>query len=269
MLRKIYPYINPNLKNIRWRNLNDTELEQIMQDKQVLANCYENSVIHSLLLTKNGKEIIKKFIKVENKHTDDPAYKASFHINNKKKKYRCGISDYYGKYLPLYGAYYGGVNELINSEKHTAPLDLGISILTAKMIKNNPEQKPLITRLYKFPLITNLSCERNKPSNTFKWLTGRNPVSIGETEINLSLKKYAEDVRKLLKSFNCQKDCFVVMSGFKKVGDIDTWHCLPVIKTDSKQETVTLLNKRDNKLKTYTFEELINNFKAVVGIKNI
>ena len=141
--------------------------------------------------------------------------------------------------------------------------------LDRKMIKNNPEQKPLITRLYKFPLITNLSCERNKPSNTFKWLTGRNPVSIGETEINLSLKKYAEDVRKLLKSFNCQKDCFVVMSGFKKVGDIDTWHCLPVIKTDSKQETVTLLNKRDNKLKTYTFEELINNFKAVVGIKNI
>ena len=39
ILRKIYPYINQNRKNIKWRAISDNELEALKVEKQVISNC--------------------------------------------------------------------------------------------------------------------------------------------------------------------------------------------------------------------------------------
>ena len=267
ILRKIYPYLNNTCKDIKWRSITDAELEALKQERQVISNCYEESVRYSLINSLEGRKLLRKRIKVENRKTAEPAYKISLNINGKNENYRSSMVDYYGKYASIYRDYFDTPLDFINSAKRSTSPSLGINIAISKMIRRHPSQKPLISRLYMFPLISNRLCEHNKPSNAFKWFTGKNPIEIGETTLSLTLKNKEKEVRELLNNINPLVDSFVCILGSKKIKGIDKWHCLPIIGVNKETQTLDIINKRNNNVSTFTFDEFIGKFKAIVGIK--
>jgi len=246
MLKKIYPYLNNNLKHHKWRKLTNAELDSLMAEKQIVSNCYDVAVRYSLLNSNKGREFLKKNLKVSKNLNDINACKITFNIKNQKKSYKT-ISD--GSKT---------LGEMITST-------------VGKMIKNNPLQKPWISRLGRFGF--SKSYEFNKPSNAFHWYTGKQTISIGENDLNLSLKKRKEDVINLLNKLSDQspKDySFVAISSWQKnkLNGKKIFHCLPIIGVNKDKKTLQIINKRTDEIINVKFEDFIHKFKAIVGINH-
>ena len=270
-LRKIYPQINKDSKNIKWRRLTNAELDKTMQQLQVVSNCYDEATRYALLSTTKGREMLKNRFWIEKGEESRPAYKFKLNINGKDEIYRSTYNDYWGAYSGLTDKYY----------KHDwnsyARLSLGINIAVDKMISKHPKMKPLISKL----LFLNHGCEYNQPSNAFRWFTGKEPVAIGETELNLSLKPYKKEVSELfdrLKQKEPNEYSFVAMTGpfpasIKKEGDslskhkISSWHCCSILHI-SKNKEVTLHNPRTAEIIHVPFDEFIKKFKGVIGLEH-
>lgn len=243
ILKKIYPYLNNNIKNKKWRTLTESELSNLMQEKQIISNCYDVATRHALLSTEKGKELIKKAIKIAKDSQGNTTCKIIFNIGNNKKAYRS-----------------------ISSRNKSLGQLIGSAI--GKMIRKNPSQKPLISRLGNFGF--QRFQEFNKPSNAFYWYTGIKPIAIGENNLNINLKKDKKKVIEILDKIfdNKQNSCFVVISNFyrSKLNGNKHWHCLPITKVDKIKQQLEIINKRTNKIIQLSYEELINNFKSIVGI---
>lgn len=245
-LRKIYPFLNENSKNLKWRKLTNDELDSLMNEKQVISNCYDIAVRHSLLASEKGREMIRKTIKVAKNPDNGLACKVIFNIDGKKKPY------------------------VVTDVKHKSLGDL-VTFAVDKMIKNNPSQKPFISRLARFGF--SRSCEFNKPSNALNWYTGKEAQSIGEHNLNLSMKSNKNEVLGLLDDLGdkSSKDySFVAISSWKpsRLNGKKKFHCLSIINVDSKNKTLDIINKRTNEIITVGFEEFIKKFKAIVGLKH-
>lgn len=270
MLRKIYPYLNHNMKNIKWRSLTDEEISRAMSDKQIIANCFDEAARYSLFNSKKGREILKKRIKIQRDAKMEPAYKITLNVNGKNKTYKALLIDYMGKHFDLYKEYSDNPFGLSSFDYSNSKLSLGMNIAIRKMVKQHPLMKPLFARLYMFPLIKNRACEYNKASNAFKWFTGEKPTVIGESDLKLNLKGHKDEVLSLLKELG-NKDSkdysFVAVTGNKKVKGIDKWHCLPILGVNNKTERVKVLNKRTNYKTNISFDDFVNQFKSIVGIK--
>lgn len=265
-LRKLYPYINSGKKNIRWRRLTDAELDMAMREEQRLCTCYSESTRYALLSTDKGRELLRKRIMIEKDGSLEPSYKIKLNVNGKDETYRTDRYDYFGKYMRLYEEYYEGPLSFLNENNKRVNISLAMNIAISKMIAKHPTMKSVFSRIYKFPLIRNTRSEFNKPSKAFEWFTGKPPIAIGENSLNLNLKKDAPAVFSILNSFEKGKSSFVVMSANKKINEIDKWHCLPVTNVNREAKTVDLLNKRGNIASTFSFDDIINNFKAIIGM---
>ena len=153
VLRKIYPYLNKSRKNIHWRPITDAELEFSKKEIQMLATCYEESVRHVLSETPKGREILKKRIKISKETPLEPAYKITLNVNGKNEIYRVDNNDYYGGHKKLYEEYYEGPLALLKEGAKLASVNVGIAIAISKMIQKHPSLKPLLSRIYLFPII--------------------------------------------------------------------------------------------------------------------
>ena len=271
ILRKIYPYLNFNQKNIKWRSLTDDEFERSLKDYQVIANCFEDATRYALIKSDKGRELLRKRFKIQKNASIDPAYKIQVNVDeNKKEIYKATPLDYYGGYFKLYREYSDSPEGLASFDYSDSKLGLGVNIAISKFISKHPLMKPILTRLYMFPAIVNRNCEYNKPSNAFKWFTGINPISIGEDSFNLNLKKNKEEVLDILNKIGNSKSkdySFVAVTGLKKIKEISPWHTVPINSVNLSDKTIEIINKRTNKITKITFDEFINNFKAIVGIK--
>ena len=242
-VRKIYPYLCDSIKNRKWRSLTEKELDVLMEEKQVISNCYDVATRYALLNTKQGRDCLLKRIKLED-GVENPHCKVIFNINGKNKSYV--------------------------SCSNTGTLGNKIASAVEKMIHRNPGQKPFISRFGKCGF--HRACEFNYPSNAFQWYTGQKPVSIGERGLNINLKPYKDRVMELLDSASDDKlkeHAMIVISGHKaeKVNGHKRWHCLPVVGIDSKNKTLKIINKRTDEVINLSFEELIYKFKSIVGMK--
>ena len=269
ILRKIYPYLSSDVKNIKWRSLSKSELERAMSDKQIIANCYDEATRYALLASEKGREILSKRIKIEKDAITNPAYKIKLNMNGKEKSYRATKLDYFGNHISLFRDFSSNPLTLPSFDYSNSRLSLGVSIAIRKMVRNNPLMKPFLSRLFMFPIIVNRACEYNKPSNAFKWFTGQKPISYGEDSLKLNLKSQKKEVLELLNSFGkkTSKDySFVAVTGINKVKGISSWHTLPILSVDSDKQVVKVLNKRTNFKTNIPFDLFINKFKAIVGI---
>ena len=63
---------------------------------------------------------------------------------------------------------------------------------------------------------------------------------------------------------------YVVISSWQqnKLNGNRRWHCLPIVSVDKESKTLQIINKRDNKVIPLTFDDLVNNFKAIVGFRH-
>ncbi len=270
ILRKIYPYLPKNQKNIKWRNLTDAELDRSMSDKQMIANCYDEATRYALLASEKGRTTLKKRFKIEKNAQFDPAYKLKLNVNGKEEIYKATKQDYFGREFSTYKEYSPNPIGLSSFNYEDSRLSLGVNIAINKLISKHPSLKPIISRLYMFPIIRNKNCEYNKPSNAFKWFTGKTPISYGEDIKSLTLKKYETDVLNLLKELgnkNPKEYSFVAVTGSLKVSKLDKWHTMPIIGINPTNKTIQLLEKRTNTKYDITFKEFIEKFKAICGIK--
>ena len=271
ILRKIYPYLNFNQKNIKWRSLTDEEFERSLKDYQVIANCFEDATRNAHIKSDKGRELLRKINKKKKNASIDPAYKIQVNVDeNKKEIYKATPLDYYGGYFKLYREYSDSPEGLASFDYSDSKLGLGVNIAISKFISKHPLMKPILTRLYMFPAIVNRNCEYNKPSNAFKWFTGINPISIGEDSFNLNLKKNKEEVLDILNKIGNSKSkdySFVAVTGLKKIKEISPWHTVPINSVNLSDKTIEIINKRTNKITKISFDEFMNNFKAIVGIK--
>ena len=190
-------------------------------------------------------------------------------MNGKNESYRAYANDYFNSYKSITMDY--ADNKAILT--HNRPtLSQAINIAVCKMVEKHPKMKPFYLKLYGLPLLENRNCEYNKPSNAFKWFTGKNPIAIGESGINLTLKKYKKEVFGLLNDLgnSSPKDySFVVLNAFKKVGKSPhTWHTMAVTNVDSKKQTVSIIDKRSNTISDISFDDVVNRCKAIIGIKH-
>lgn len=266
-LRKIYPFLNKNVKNIKWRALTDAEINAAMKEPQKVANCYNVASRYALFSSDKGRELLRQRIRIQKNAKSDPAYKFTLSVNNKDEIYRVDDRDYFRKFFGLYKNYnaddYGNF-----SPSECGNLNLAADIAVSKMISKYPKQKELALRFFKWPYIRNLKCEYNRPSRAFEWFTGIKPKNIGEDGLFKALKNQPENVRKFLQELGQSKDySLIVMSGNKGYQGIKSWHCLPVTNIDSLAEIVSVINRRNGKQYKFSFDEIIKNFKALVGIK--
>jgi len=242
-LRKIYPYLNNNIKNKKWRSLSDAELLSLLKEKQVISNCYDVATRYALLSKVKGKDAVKKIIKVAKTPDGKLTCKIKFNIDDGVKIYRS-----------------------VTSSKKT--LGQLISSAVGKMIRNNPLQKPIFSRFGRFGF--HRFQEFNNPSNAFHWYTNKQVIKIGENSLSLNLKKKKDEVVYLLNNIadNIEKSCFVVISNYKKsaLNSNRRWHCLPIVSINKIKKQLEIIDKRTNKIIKLTFDDLINNFKAIVGI---
>ena len=115
----------------------------------------------------------------------------------------------------------------------------------------------------------NYLCELNRPSRAFEWLTGISPLSIGESIFG-NLKENRADVENLLNELSeTPKDeySFVVLTGAKKPNKVSlSWHCMPVMQVSS-DKTVYLCDRHTGVEQKFTFDEIINHFKGIIGIR--
>ena len=243
ILRKIYPYLNNTVKNRKWRSITHAELNNLLEEKQIISNCYDMAVRYALLQTEYGRACLKKRIKIQ-KNSDNPAVKVLFNIDGKNKAY-------------------------IADNKNDLSLGKLITKAVNKMIKRNPTQKPFVSRLARFGF--SKACEFNKPSHAIKWYTGRDAIEYGESGFNLTLKPYKEKVLNLLNILGNNKPknySFVVLSSLapNKLNGGKKFHCLSIVDVNNKTKTLNIINKRTNEVITVGFEELINKFKGIIGI---
>lgn len=260
VLRKKYSNVPWSAKNIKWRKLTDAEFNTAMQQRQVVANCYDEATRYSLLASKKGREYLRSRIRIQKGSSLCPAYKIKLNINGKDESFRATKADYFGTF----------VNAMYNY--FTPRLSLGVNIAVSKMISKYPSMKAWYLKLYSLSCMRNRNYEFNKPSNAFKWFTGKKPLAIGESGCSLTLKKHRKEVIGLLNELGESSPdnySFVLLNSFKKLGkNSRKWHTMPIVDVDSKKQTVSFMDKRTNEIFKVTFEDVINNCKAIVGVKH-
>jgi len=269
-LRKIYPSLLDDMKNVKWRRLTDAEFDKSIKEPQIIANCYDEATRYALLASKKGREIFRNRIWIQ-KNSTTPAYKLKININGKEEFFRTNPQDYWGKYSNITTAYWN------NDPFKYKRLSLGVNIAVNKMVEKHPFMKPLISRFYMFGLCENNGCEYNIPSNAFKWYTGKQPKSIGEKGLNINLKKYKDEVYNelnKLKNKSSKKYSYVAMTGplrayvtntrSNKV-KVDGWHCLPILKVN-KEKQIILKDLRTREVIKISYEDFIKKFKGLIGL---
>lgn len=270
LLRNIYPKLPQNIKSVKWRRLTDEELTKSMKQPQIIANCYDEATRYALLASKKGREMFRNRIWIE-KDTYLPAYKIKMNINGKDELYRTTNNDYWGRYSHITEHYWND-----NPYSYKNRLSLGINIAVNKMIEKHPFMKPIISRFYLLGLGGNYGCELNKPSNAFKWFTGKNPEQIGESGININLVNNKNKVLETLgrlKRKTAKDYSYVAITGpfgikVRNINSdktkIDAWHCLPIIQVS--KNNVYMKNLRTNEVLKVSYDEFLKKFKGLVGL---
>ena len=243
-IRKLYSLLPENAKGLKWRKPTSSELDLICSEKQVISNCYDMATREALLSSNEGRKIFSKRIKIADTSNGTKVCKVIFNINGKNKAYSARFMS-----------------------KNT--LGWQISNAVNKMISHNWSQKPLISRFARLGL--SLPGEFNKPSNAFKWFTGEKPISIGENGLKTNLKGHRQKLLELFKELggkNFNEYSFVALSGLhrRKHTGWKILHCLAVKGVDFQNKMVSVMNKRTNQIYKVSFDDFINDFKAIVGL---
>ena len=110
--------------------------------------------------------------------------------------------------------------------------------------------------------------ENNLPSHFMKIFTGINPRIIGETDFNIDLEGYRNEVMDLFRRMDKEKDhSFVIGTGVKML-DGRTWHVYVIEDVDLDNNTITVKEKRNNNPRTMHIDTALKTFKFIVGYFN-
>ena len=102
-----------------------------------------------------------------------------------------------------------------------------------------------------------------------KVFTGIEPtINIAETDINVDLEDYKDEVMELFERMDKEKDHSILIGTGVKQLDGRTFHVYILEDVNLEDGTITVKNKRGNKTRTMSIEKALNTFKYIVGYFN-
>lgn len=232
-------------------SISDKDIESLQNVEQYFSDCYIVSTMESLSNSSNGREILKEQIQYDDNNPN--LINCYLYTDNGKEKYTVTASQAEAGYEQLYEHQ---PNKIIRS------IDISVS-----EYENKHKAKPWFCRISdKFK---SFSFENSLPSHFMKTLTGIEPTyNIAETDLNIDLKSYKKEVIELFEKMDKDKEhSFVIGTGIKKL-DNKRFHVYVLQDVDLKNNIVTIKNKRGNKIEKMSVEEVLSNFKYIVGYFN-
>lgn len=225
------------------------EVKALRVAKQHFSDCYIVSSLEAFSNSSNGVKMLQKRIY----YSDDDLQTLKcclYSPDGNKQYYYVPVSQTLKGYEKLYKH---------QNNKIVRALDISVN-----EYEKQYRTKPLICRIASF--FKNFAFEFNIVSNFMKQLTGKEPtVNIAEKSLNINLKPYKKEVMELFKRLDSEKDHSIVIgSGIKKVDD-KRWHVYVLEDVNLAENKVTLKNKRGNVRKVIPIEEVLENFKYIVG----
>lgn len=232
-------------------SISDKDIDNFEHAKQKFSDCYLMTTLETLSHTPNGRKVLKEQIEYDD---NNPKYINCYLYkdNGEKEKFSIPTNVVVEGYSKLYNQQ---PNEIIRS------MDISVAEYEKKY-----KSKPWICRVtdkfktYQF--------ENNLPSHFMKIFTGVEPRVIAETDFNLDLENYREQVMDLLKRMDKEKEhSFVIGTGMKML-DGRTWHVYVLEDVDLDSNTITVKEKRGNKPRVMNIDTALNTFKFIVGYFN-
>ena len=232
-------------------SISDKDIDGFEHAKQYFSDCYLMTTLETLSHTPNGRKILKEQIEYDD--NNPKLINCYLYKNNgEKEKYTIPTNAVVDGYEKLYKQQ---SNEIIRS------MDISVAEYEKKY-----KSKPWICRVtdnfktYRF--------ENNIPSHFMKILTGKEPHVIGETDFNVDLEGYRDQVMALFERMDKEKDHSFVMGTGVKMLDGRTWHVYVVEDVDLNNNTITVKEKRGNNPKTMSIDTALRTFKFIVGYFN-
>lgn len=240
----IFPSFNASITNMEIASLSDAE--------QHFSDCYLISALDSLSQSSNGRKVLQEQIQ---RDVNNPEQLDCYLYTTE------GVKERYT--IPTQKAV-EGYEQLYKHQSNDIVRSLDISVSEFEKKHNS---KPWFCRIAdKF---REFKFEFNLPSHFMEIFTGVKPsVNIAETALNIDLKSYRKEVMELFEKMDKNKDhSFVIGSGIKKI-DGRRFHAYVLEDVNLAENKVTIKNKRGNERKTYTVDEVLDNFKYIVGYFN-
>ena len=227
----------------------DKQIDELSDTKQRFSDCYIMTSLESLSKTKNGRKILKKQIEYDDNNPNQiNCYLYS--PEGKKLKYAIPTKAVVNGYAKLYKVQ---KNDIVRS------VDISVGEYEKKY-----KAKPLICRITDD--FKSYAFENNLPSHFLKVFTGKTPtVNIAETDVNINLTGYREEVMKLFERMQTEKEYNLLIATGPKVLNGRTWHVYILQDVDLENGTVTVKEKRANKPQVMSIEKALNTFKYIVG----
>ena len=231
--------------------ISDKDIDNFEHAKQHFSDCYLMTTLETLSHTPNGRKVLKEQIQYDDnnpKLLNCYLYKE----NGEKEKYTVPTNAVVKGYEKLYRLQ---PNEIIRS------MDVSVA-----EYENKYKSKPWICRVT--DTFKSYSFENNLPSHFMKVFTGIEPRIIAETDFNLDLSGYKNEVMELFKRIDKEKNhSFVIGTGVKML-DGRTWNVYIIEDVDLADNTITVKEKRGNTPRKMNIETALNTFKFVVGYFN-
>ena len=96
-------------------------------------------------------------------------------------------------------------------------------------------------------------------------LTGVKPRIIGETDLNIDLANYKDEVMTLFNKMDKDKKHSFVISTGPKALDGHRWHVYIIEDVNLENNTITVKEKRKNKPQTMDIDDALKKFKFIEG----
>ena len=232
--------------------ITDCDIDRIKSTQQHFSDCYIMSSLETLSHTENGRKILKRQIQYD----DNNPMLINCYLyapTGAKEKYVIPSNAVVDGYVKLY-------------KEQNNPIVRSIDISVGEYEKRY-KAKPWICRFTDdFKTYT---FENGIPSHFMTILTGKKPtVNIAETDFNIDLSSYRDEVMKLFERMQTEKEHSLVIGTGLKMLDGRTWHVYVLEDVDLNNNTITIKNKRGNQSKTMSINEALNTFKFIVGYFN-
>lgn len=241
-----------NFKMIFSHPISNKDVESLHPVEQYFSDCYIVSSLEAFSNSSNGRKMLQNRIS----YTDNNLQTIQCRLFTPEGKIQCykvPVSQALKGYEKVYKH---------QDNKIVRAIDISVDEYEKRF-----KTKPLICRIAS--AFKDFLFEFNITSNFMKRLTGKEPtVIIAEKAFNINLKPYKKEVMELFKKMDKDKNhSFVIGTGIKKV-DGRRWHVYVLEDVNLAENKVIIKNKHGNIRKTVSIEEVLNNYKYIVGYFN-
>lgn len=247
-----------NIPN-KFTSISDLDINALQKSRQIFADCYLTSTLHSLCGNTAGNKLLKNNI-THNFSTKE--YKIHFPgLKSEEKDIFVNKNEIDNLYL---------IDKYANKIEHKFeenPIQKAVEIAMNKIIKKYPTLKNIICRYAE----SVEDFEYNFPSIFMQLFIGKKPIQLNEKTIKMTLRsKEKEAIELLNKIENTNGEFnFVAGTGFKFKSKFDDWHCYTLENVDLSKDQITIYNTRECETITMDTKTFIKNFKYLTGFLNI